>query len=124
MLNVAWGSTHKSKLMALYRQQKHASRLIFFESKQTHARPLMRKINALNMFQVNILQKVIFMFKLKTMSLIRINKKTETPSISGTCRVESKKSLIFQPRCACGIKLQVLMITCMSVISSLSMFVH
>ena len=63
--NVAWGSTHKSKLMALYRQQKHASRLIFFESKQTHARPLMRKINALNIFQVNILQNLTFMFKLK-----------------------------------------------------------
>ena len=51
--------------MALYRQQKHASRLIFFESKQTHARPLMRKINALNIFQVNILQNLTFMFKLK-----------------------------------------------------------
>ena len=44
--NIVWGSTHKYKLMALYRQQNHASRLIFFEPKQTHARPLMRKINA------------------------------------------------------------------------------
>ena len=63
--NVVRGSTRKSKLMALYRQQRHASRLIFFESKKTHARPLMRKMNALNIFQVNILQNLTFMLKLK-----------------------------------------------------------
>ena len=32
--NIAWGSTHKSKLVSLYRQQKHAARIIYFKDKQ------------------------------------------------------------------------------------------
>ena len=61
--NIAWGSTHKSKLIPILRQQKHASRIIFF--KETHARPLMKDLNALNIFQMNILQNLIFMYKVK-----------------------------------------------------------
>ena len=62
--NIAWASTHKSKLMRLYRQQKQASRIIFGKDKYTHAKPLLKKINVLNIFQLNIYQNLIFMYKL------------------------------------------------------------
>ena len=63
--NIAWGSTHKSKLIPIYRKQKHACRLIHFATKETHSRPLMQDLNALNIFQINILQSLLFMFKVK-----------------------------------------------------------
>ena len=61
--NIAWASTHKSKLTYLYRQQKHASRIIFNKDKCTHARPLFKKLNSLNVYQINIYQNLLFMFK-------------------------------------------------------------
>ena len=63
--NIAWGSTHKSKLVSLYRQQKHAARIIYFKDKLTHAEPLLKKMNALNVYQLNIFQTLNFMFKTK-----------------------------------------------------------
>ena len=41
-VNIAWASTHKSKLLSLFRQQKYALRIIFYEPKRTHTRPLMQ----------------------------------------------------------------------------------
>ena len=63
--NIAWASTHKSKLTPLYRHQKHASRLIHFKDKFTHAQPILKSMNALNIFQINMYQHIIFMFKCK-----------------------------------------------------------
>ena len=57
--------THKSKLVSLYRQQKHAARIIYFKDKLTHAEPLLKKMNALNVYQLNIFQTLNFMFKTK-----------------------------------------------------------
>ena len=42
-----------------------ASRIIFQEDRYTHARPLMKTLNALNIYQINIFQTLVFMFKLK-----------------------------------------------------------
>ena len=67
--NIAWSSTHKSKLLPLLRQQKHASRIISFKTKDTHARPLMKDIKILNIFQINILQNLVFMYKVKNKTL-------------------------------------------------------
>ena len=63
--NIAWGGTHKSKLLPMLRQQKHAARIIFFKDKQSHARPLMREMKAINIYQINILQNLILMYKIK-----------------------------------------------------------
>ena len=51
--------------MSLYRQQKHAARIIYFKDKLTHAEPLLKKMNALNVYQLNIFQTLNFMFKTK-----------------------------------------------------------
>jgi hypothetical protein len=63
--NIAWGSTHKSKLEPLYLRQKHASRIVYNKNKLTHAQPLLEQMNALNIFQINIYQNILFMFKYK-----------------------------------------------------------
>ena len=48
---IAWGSTHQSKLKKLCNQQKHASRIIFNKDITTHSRPLLKSLNALNVYQ-------------------------------------------------------------------------
>jgi hypothetical protein len=39
--NIIWASTHKTKLQPLHNIQKHAARIIFFESKFAHSKPLL-----------------------------------------------------------------------------------
>ena len=63
--NIAWGSTHKSKLESLYRQQKHAVRIINFKDRFTHSKPLFVESKILNLFELNIFQVLMFMFKCK-----------------------------------------------------------
>ena len=61
--NIAWCSTNRSKLTKLFNKQKHASRIIFNVDKFTHSRPLMKNLNVLNVYQINIYQSLIFMYK-------------------------------------------------------------
>jgi len=63
--NIAWASTHKTKLSSLYKRQKLASRIIFYKDKRTHANPLLKQMNALNVYQINIYQNILFMLKHK-----------------------------------------------------------
>ena len=63
--NIPWGSTNKSKLNVILRRQKHASRIIYFKDKYTHARPLLKEMNALNIYQLNINNTLLFMHKVK-----------------------------------------------------------
>ena len=58
--NIAWGSTHQSKLKKLYKQQKHASRIIFNKDITTHSRSLLKSLNALNVYQLNIFQTMLY----------------------------------------------------------------
>ena len=61
--NIAWASTSHTKLIKLYNKQKHASRIIYNKDKLTHAKPLMKLLNALNVYQINIFQTLNLMFK-------------------------------------------------------------
>ena len=63
--NIIWGCTPQSNLIPLYGKQKHAIRAIYFEDKRSDAKPLLTSINALNVYQLNIFQTLIFMFKTK-----------------------------------------------------------
>ena len=60
--NLAWGSTQKTKLSTLYRQQKHSIRLLSFKD---HSRPLFKYIGALNIYEINIFSILCLMFKCK-----------------------------------------------------------
>ena len=63
--NIAWGSTNQNKLKKLHNKQKHAARIICNEDRYSPSRPLMKKLNILNIYQLNIYQTLNFMFKTK-----------------------------------------------------------
>ena len=62
----------KIKLKNLFRKQKQAVRIIFNEDKFTQARPLLKTLNALNVYQINLLQVLLFMHNIKINSSPRI----------------------------------------------------
>ena len=57
--NSAWISKSQTKLKILTRQ-KHAVRMIFLEEKEAHARPLLKEISSLNIYQINISQILVY----------------------------------------------------------------
>ena len=74
--NIAWASTSKTKLTRIFTKQKHAFRIIYYESKYVHSEPLMRKMNALNVYQINIFR--ILRFKQKHKLYKKIHKYLQT----------------------------------------------
>ena len=64
--NIAWGSTSKTKLKKIFTYQKKSARAIFFADRLTHAKPLMLDVNALNVYQINIYQNLILLYKAHT----------------------------------------------------------
>ena len=63
--NIGWASTNPNKLKKLYNKQKHAARIICNEDRLAHAKPLMKSLKILNIYQVNIFQTLNFMQKTK-----------------------------------------------------------
>ena len=61
--NIAWASTYFTKLKTIHCLQKHAARTISDEDILTHPRPLLRSLNALNIYQINLYQHANFMYK-------------------------------------------------------------
>ena len=67
--NLAWGSTQKTKLSTVYRQQKHSIRLLSFKDQFTHSRALFKEIaDTLNIDEINIFNILCLMFKCKKQS--------------------------------------------------------
>ena len=64
-LNQLYFSFVHSYLSALYRQQKHAIRLLSFKDQFTHPRPLFKEIIASNMYEINIFNILCLMYKCK-----------------------------------------------------------
>ena len=63
--NITWGSTSKSNLEHLYHFRKHASYVIYHKDHYTHASPPLNDMKAVNVFQLNILNVLCFMYKSK-----------------------------------------------------------
>ena len=61
--NIAWASTYKTRLEKLHRLQKRAVRIISHAEKTCHSRPLMRQLHILNIYEINILQTLTFVYK-------------------------------------------------------------
>ena len=70
--NVAWASSCKTGLKKILLKQKHAVRIIFHEDRLTHSRPLLKSLNALNVYQVNIFQICSFMYQVKNGTIPKI----------------------------------------------------
>ena len=63
--NAAWASSPKTELNKILVKQKQAVRIIFHEDRLAHSRPLLKKLNALNVYQVNLYQVASFMYQMK-----------------------------------------------------------
>ena len=94
--NIAWASTNKSKLQALYHHQKHAARIINFKDKFTSANPLLEQINAMTVYKMNIFQTLCFMYLCKNGNTPSIFKHIYTlkPISKYTTR---SKNILFKP---------------------------
>ena len=63
--NIAWASTNKTYLKRILGKQKQAAKLLSSEDLSLSSRMLMKQLNILNVYQINILQHLLFMFKSK-----------------------------------------------------------
>ena len=70
--NIAWASNFKTYLKKLYTIQKKASRIIMNKHIYAEARPLMKRLFILNVYQLNLFQTVLFMFKLRNNKLPKV----------------------------------------------------
>ena len=61
--NIAWASTQPTKLKKIFSLQKHACRLIYKKKKYDHAKPLMKDMRMMSIYEINIYQHLIFMYK-------------------------------------------------------------
>ena len=107
--NIVWGSTQKTKLSILYRQQKHAIRLLSFKDQFTHSRPLFKEIGALNIYEINIFNILCLMFKCKNKTCPKAFKNVFTLKPKNKYRLKRSCTLL-EP--FCKIKFSQLCITC------------
>ena len=60
------------EIKKLFEKQKQAARIIFDQDKFTHVLSLLKTLNALNVYQINLLQVLLFIHKIKIKSSSRI----------------------------------------------------
>ena len=90
--NIVWGSTHKSKLNKLYGLQKHACKVVNFKSKYDSGERVLKSMNIINIFDLNIMHHLIFMFKLKNRQLPEIFQSYFEPNVSINYNLRSNSS--------------------------------
>ena len=61
------------KLKNLFGKQKQLARIIFNQDRIIHARLSLKTLNALNVYQINLLQVLLFMHKIKANSTPQIS---------------------------------------------------
>ena len=64
--NIAWGSTNRTNLKKINSLQKHAIWIIHCKDRFANARELFGESKILNVFQLNILNNLVFMHKIKS----------------------------------------------------------
>ena len=62
--NIAWGSINRTNILKINSLQKDAIRIIHCKSRFAHATQLLRKSKILNVFQLNILDNLVFMHQI------------------------------------------------------------
>ena len=63
--NIDYASNNPNKLKKLYNKQKDATRIICMEDRPAHAKPLMKGLTILNIYQLNLFQTLTFFQKTK-----------------------------------------------------------
>ena len=57
------GSTYETQLEEIFTCQEKAARIIFFAEHLAHTKPLMLDMNKLNVYQINMYQNLILLYK-------------------------------------------------------------
>ena len=70
--NIVWASSYQTGLKNIFLKQKQAVRIIFNKNRLTHSRPLMKSLNALNVYQINLYQISLFMYQVKNENVPKI----------------------------------------------------
>ena len=70
--SIAWASTNKTYLKRILGKQKKAARLMSSDDISISSRFLMKELNILNVYQTNILQHLLFMFRVKNSKILRV----------------------------------------------------
>ena len=73
--NIAWASTHFTKLKTISYKRKQAACIVFDEDWLCHWRTLLRRLNSLNVYQINLFQHLNLMHSL-TLSVFCISHDT------------------------------------------------
>ena len=60
------GEVRTKPIEKIFTYQKKAARVIFFADRLVHTKPLMLDMNALNVYQINIYQNLILLYKTHT----------------------------------------------------------
>ena len=63
--SIVWASINKTKLNNLLIHQERAARIKFFKDNLTHVKQLLQSMNILNIYQLNIFQILLFMYRVK-----------------------------------------------------------
>ena len=70
--NIAWACTCATKLKKINLLKNRAVPFVFNEGRLSHSRPLLRKMNALNVYQINFYRYLNFMCKVNSQETPRI----------------------------------------------------
>ena len=62
-IQISWGSTYKTKLKKIFTYLKKAARVILFADHLTHAKPLVLDMKVPNVYQINLYQNLILLYK-------------------------------------------------------------
>ena len=66
--NFTWACTNNTKLKKLLGKQRETARILFNQNRFTHTGPLLKTLNALNIYQINLFQVLLIMHRIKANS--------------------------------------------------------
>ena len=89
-------STNKSKLQALHRHQKHATRIINFKDKLTSAKPRLEPVNAMAVYEMNIFHAFCIMHFCKNGNTPLTFKHIYT--LKPINKLRTSKNILFKPK--------------------------
>ena len=104
--NIARASTHFTKLNTISYKQKQTARIVFDEDRLCHSRPLLRRLTAFNVYQINLFQHLNFMHKLSIDNLPKNFNNTfkkadhKYPTKFSICNYSLKKHSLKSSKCA------------------------
>ena len=79
--NITWARTNPSKLRKTHYLQKQAAQIMFNKDQLCHIQPLLKNLNALNVYQIRLYQNLNFMHRIKMENIHKVFHETiKTPN--------------------------------------------